>query len=748
MHLAIMPLTLGVIWGWVAASVGAGSVPVLIHLLNRFRFRRVTWAAMEFLLRALEKNRRRLKTENLLLLIVRVLLVMLFALALANITFSCGQTPGLFAGNRLRVIIIDDSFSMSYDLGRGETRFRRSRDMAKALLDGLGTRDQAFLIRANSEVEPLQDSPVSQKQTLMKLLNDLQRSTHRGTNLAAALDRALEVCNENTEARCEIVVLSDQQRTGWFSDSTFRSSDATVKAQQMQGVPVYLWGMSREKDLPTPTNVAVHNFRLGGTQLVATGTVTEFEATVVAYGDASPGDVLVHLEVEGETAQTRTLKQLKPNTPQKVPFTYTFNRQGQFRVRVRATAEADFLTLDNTAHMVVPVTQGSPLLIVDGSDDGHAADYLSALFDPQDEAEFGVDGERITPYQTTVIGADKLEQTNLTNYQVVFLCDVQSISDDKLAAVRSYVEGGGQLFVLPGDNALVDWYNQVFYNQGKGLLPAKIGAPTVPAGGTDNDDGQRMTYLQGNETLDHPTLRQVKALGWKWTATVVLKYTPLELPDNPERTDVLATLGGEASRPAIVQKQFGKEGRGNVFLFAVPYNGRWSNMPREIVIGPMLMYMLVEQVVEPPVRRYNLVLDEPYRREYTVEEFDQAITLIDPLTDSKSIRPTRQGATYLLDYDDTEWAGVYEVKRLSGQPPDYFAVTLPDTESDLMRVRPTELEEALQGLDLVFAPTRDDLFKSVQGAGQSAALFEEIFVAILLLAILESFLAWRFGRYK
>ena len=53
-----------------AAGVLLASVPIIIHILNRRRFKIVNWAAMEFLLRALRKNRRRLRFEQWLLLAV------------------------------------------------------------------------------------------------------------------------------------------------------------------------------------------------------------------------------------------------------------------------------------------------------------------------------------------------------------------------------------------------------------------------------------------------------------------------------------------------------------------------------------------------------------------------------------------------------------------------------------------------------------------------------------------------------
>src|SRR5580692_5252933 len=73
-------LTTGFLW----AGLGLISIPIIIHLLNRRRFKHVTWAAMEFLLRAMRKNRRRLKFEQWLLLATRCLLVFLLGLALAR----------------------------------------------------------------------------------------------------------------------------------------------------------------------------------------------------------------------------------------------------------------------------------------------------------------------------------------------------------------------------------------------------------------------------------------------------------------------------------------------------------------------------------------------------------------------------------------------------------------------------------------------------------------------------------------
>src|SRR5580765_1198329 len=87
------------------------SAPILIHLINRLRFRRVRWAAMEFLLKSDKRNRRRLIIEQLILLALRVLLVLLATLLLAR--FLGFTWAGFQAKNTLHIVLLDDRMSMT-----------------------------------------------------------------------------------------------------------------------------------------------------------------------------------------------------------------------------------------------------------------------------------------------------------------------------------------------------------------------------------------------------------------------------------------------------------------------------------------------------------------------------------------------------------------------------------------------------------------------------------------------------------
>src|SRR5258707_8206336 len=68
-----------------AAGVGAISIPVIIHLINRKRFKIVPWAAMKFLLAAQKQTRKRMRVEQLLLLVTRMLVIAMLLFAMVSV---------------------------------------------------------------------------------------------------------------------------------------------------------------------------------------------------------------------------------------------------------------------------------------------------------------------------------------------------------------------------------------------------------------------------------------------------------------------------------------------------------------------------------------------------------------------------------------------------------------------------------------------------------------------------------------
>ena len=129
-------------WSFAAAGALCAAGPVIIHLLNRRRYRVVKWAAMDFLRQAIVKNRKILQIRDLVLLALRTLAVLLFGLALARPYFASRQQQFDERQPLHAVIVIDNSLSMAYETLEGsllDQAKQRARDWIEKLPAGSRT---------------------------------------------------------------------------------------------------------------------------------------------------------------------------------------------------------------------------------------------------------------------------------------------------------------------------------------------------------------------------------------------------------------------------------------------------------------------------------------------------------------------------------------------------------------------------------------------------------------------------------
>jgi len=107
------------------AALGIG-LPILAHLLNRYKVKQTDWAAMRFLNRSVRVRSRQLRLRDLLLLSLRCLAVLLLALALSRPATRSAGSSWLPGERRAGVILaLDGSYSMEHTDGDA-TRFQRA----------------------------------------------------------------------------------------------------------------------------------------------------------------------------------------------------------------------------------------------------------------------------------------------------------------------------------------------------------------------------------------------------------------------------------------------------------------------------------------------------------------------------------------------------------------------------------------------------------------------------------------------
>ena len=206
-------VTSGLAW----AALALASIPIIIHLLNRRKLRKMEWAAMEFLLAALKKTRRRLRLEHLVLLILRTLMMIILALFLARPMLSDTEyswLAGAFKSEE-KVFVLDDSLSMNRNEADGTT-FRKGREALVRELERLGrggSRDSALILRPSRPRAAIRGS-FADEESVRKLLKSVRLLQPTGTrmDLSATIDNLAEL-SSTSETGLAVPALSRSSPT-------------------------------------------------------------------------------------------------------------------------------------------------------------------------------------------------------------------------------------------------------------------------------------------------------------------------------------------------------------------------------------------------------------------------------------------------------------------------------------------------------------------------------------------------------
>jgi len=726
----------GAPWWLLGALAGAG--PIIIHLLNRQRFQRVTWAAMEWLLRALERNRRRIRVENLILLAVRVAVLVLLALALAQPMLEPGGALSLAGGTRVcRIFVLDDSYSMSAG-GSSENAFERARKAADDILAASTGGDVASLVVAGTESGEIVPEPTSDIAHVREQVNAATLS-HREVNIPAVLARVAAAADHLPHPRLALYVLTDMQRSSWLSDGKIRDhtlADALGKIRRK--ARVFLVDLEgREFPNTAVSRLALSADDSGETQgLVAVDAPVTVRATLEHFAAEPRAECAVRLAVNGQI-EGRKVVTLDPRKPATVQFAgVAFRTSGPHVVRVEV--DADALTLDDSRELAVDVERELRVLCVNGAPSGDLVSnetyFLERALAPQ-QFEFAEGGSVFAV--DTVSDVDFLTR-NLNSYRLVVLANVFQVAKESLPQIEAFVRRGGGLILFPGDRVESEAYNRVLYQDGHGLLPARImERKSFPPGGREFS---RFRARPG----DHEVLRTLADRNVDVSIARVFEYFYLKPTEGDPGVRVLFRYDNPEMSAAAVEKHFGQ---GLVVLMSTSATTRWSTFPLSPAFAPFLQE-LASYACGGSAGQRNLTVGEPIRTVLFPGEFGTSVTVLKPGKERVERSPAPEGEAFRFDFPDTRYAGVYTVDFGGSKGKMDYCVTLDTRESDLERISKAELDAAVPDNPFVYVKSPEELRTATSRGETGTSIWKALVYATLGLLLLEALLAKVFGAHR
>ncbi len=337
---------------WGAAAV---TIPIALHLFFRSRYRTVPWAAMKFLLTSIEQTSRRLRFQELLLLLLRCAVLVVLAVALARphstVVRGAGQGDAVDA-----VFVMDTSFSMGASDG-AVSRLERARDAALKVIDQLPSHSTVQIIACADRAALLGPRSPANLDQARSLVQNLAL-TSLATDLGPGVAEAASVLQRGQASNKELYLFSDMQKLGWeqqagslhatLQELKEKTTVFLVRCGTRKVANVAVVGITPQSGVPRPGE------RIG------------FAVLVRNTGSEPVLDLKLSLTVDGndKQAETQALAKLDPGATRSVTLAAKLEKPGLRVLTARITH--DDLDGDNRFDQVVLVRDQVNILVVDG----------------------------------------------------------------------------------------------------------------------------------------------------------------------------------------------------------------------------------------------------------------------------------------------------------------------------------------------------------------------------------------------
>ncbi len=722
-----------------AAGLALAALPIAIHLLNRRRYRTVEWAAMDFLLRAMRKNRRRVRFEQWLLLATRCLVLALLGLALSR-PLGCDNSSHASFGGRtgLHVFVVDNSYSMSYLSSRqgANTHLEQAKIIAGQMIDKLSAGGESVvIITAGKPATGVLPKPSYDLQQARAILGRVPQS-FGATDLAAALRTAIDVGRENErQTNKNLYILSDATASAWQGPDA-----AAIKAEGQDLAKLYRV-VSFNLSKGAQWNQAVLNL-YPSSNLVTTNTQfgADFIADVKAYG--VPHDATLQWKVDGKLIggggamrpDTGTQTQTEPQSQLQSSI-----KAGGAHLITASVVGDDPLQVDNSRNRVINVLSQLKALIVEGQH-GAGQEGGSGLNLQVALAGLSKAGQSDGFAAPDLISDLELADHLLADYRAVILCGVSQLTPAEADELQSFVKSGGTLMVFLGENISADNYNTVMLP--RHLIPGPLTKRMIAGEGNSyyfdfNANGVLHPLMKAFEHQENTGLENAQAFGY-WQTDVpndpqlrVLNWKPSEgvHPDPGTRPD-----------PAITQETVGT---GRVVFVSTSANEEWVTFTRKPVYTE-LVNELLSGSVNVGDAWMNLVVGDELRVPSTLK-LTSAPALLDPKSRPVALQLTT-ASDGTASYVSTQLAepGAYTLATGTTRIP--IAVNVPAEEADVHTIDNTAIKTALGGIDLALNDDQIPTETAMSSAGSDWGW--GVMLAVLCVVGLESFLAMQFGHFR
>ncbi len=674
----------------------AASIPVIIHLLNLKKLKKIEFSTIAFLKELQQSKIRRVKLKQWLLLALRTLIILFIVTAFARPTLQNVSLLGTAsAAKSSTVFILDNTFSMSAVTDKG-SYLNQAKQIIKEILDESQTGDE-FAVISISGVGKNYFQFTDDKTQFLKTIDDINPS-YISRTLHEAMIEAGQIIASAANPNKEIYILSDFQKSRIVNDPYISIASAVIFPSDTKLYQINI--ISKE-----PTNLAITDFEVNN-QIFEINKSSGFTATITNYFNREVKNRIVSLFINDKREAQQTVT-LKTGATKQITFEATLKESGLVKISVEL--ENDDIIQDNSRFISIYIpAQISLAIFTDNISDAY---YINAALATNDLTN----SINITNRST-----DQIQSTDLHKYDCVFIIGADFTAG--LENLRQYIYDGGEIILTPGSKSSLEEFKSVLTN---------LNLPKPESLISDNNKMITVSLFDKID-FDHPLFSNLFIEDEKRLIESPKIFRYFKITTTGLGKNIISLLDGS---PFLSEYQIGK---GKVLLYNAAPILTWSDFSLKGIFAP-LINKSVRYLVNQTRNTESIFAGDDIFVDISKGTALQIITnRPDSTTDYSSSKDF--GNKKFFKYSNTDLTGIYTFYA-GDKLLDYAEVNTDPRESIMDYLSPGEFSDYLTNINYkgnVFNINPDEDFTaSIKQSRYGTELWQSFIIIAFILALIE-----------
>jgi len=518
----------------------AVAVPVIIHLFNFRKYKKVYFTNVRFLKEVKQETKKKSQLRHLIILALRILAIIALVFAFAQPYIPLSKNAVNPKAVNYISIYIDNSFSMQAEGGRG-TLLEEAKVKAAEIAAAYRGADHFQLLTNDFEARHRQ---FVNREELTAQLREVELSPV-SRSLPDVIRRQSESFSEGAGSSHMAYLISDFQKT-----TSFLPQLEPDTANTYYLIPV----KSNKSD-----NLSIDSCWFES-PVHLSGQTVKLYVSVRNNSDVMAEKVPLKLSINNIQKAVTSLN-IAPNSSAGTIITYLDKEPGIHHGTIEITDSP--VTFDDKFYFSYDIKTSVPVVCINGTQSNIFLNSLLA-------------GDSAFMFQN--VSVNQVDYNSLASCNLIIMNEISEVSSGLTEELQKFVGNGGHLFVIPPAKMNLENYKKFLSSMGANYYTALNKVPQKIADINLNNPVYADVFESVPQNIDLPK---------------VTSYYSVSRISQSAQDFLMKLQNGE---PFLSIQECGN---GKVFLLSVPLNTEFSNFPKHALFVPTLYKIAMMSRMQP-----------------------------------------------------------------------------------------------------------------------------------------------------